>query len=166
MSAFAIDAFEFCRLKERRSGEITIADMPRLVAECTDSAGILQWGVEGGKDSLGHPRLRLLVTGSVKLICQRCLQAFDFAIRSDSVLILAANEAVADELEEQLDDDTVEVIVGSKTLDLLALVEDEALLALPISPKHDVCPAENLSESIKLPEKESPFSVLKNLKKS
>jgi uncharacterized protein len=166
MSAFAIDAFEFCRLKEHRSGEIAVADMPRLAAECTDSAGVLQWSVEGGKDALGHSRLKLLVTGSVKLICQRCLQAFDFGIESDSVLILAANEAVADELEERLDDETVEVIVGSKTLDLIALVEDEALLALPISPRHDICPAQSLSESIKLPEKESPFSVLKNLKKS
>jgi uncharacterized protein len=152
MSAFAIDAFEFCRLKERRNGQIAIADMPRLAEECADSAGVLQWSVEGGKDSLGHPRIKLLVTGSVKLICQRCLQAFDFAIGSDSVLILATNEAAADEIEEQLDDDTVEVIVGSKALDLIALVEDEALLAL--------------SHSIKLPEKESPFSVLKNLKKS
>jgi uncharacterized protein len=166
MSAFAIDAFEFCRLKEQRSGEIAIADMSRLAAECTDSSGVLQWSVGGGKDSLGHPRLSLLVTGSAKLICQRCLQPFDFAIESESVLILATNEAAADEIEEQLDDDAVEVIVGSKALDLMALVEDEALLALPVSPKHDACPAQSLSESIKLPEKESPFSVLKSLKKS
>jgi uncharacterized protein len=166
MSAFAIDAFEFCRLKERRSGEIATAEMPRLAAESADAAGVLRWSVEGGKDALGYPRLKLLVTGSIKLICQRCLQPFDFAIMSDSVLILAASDAVADELEEQFDDDTVEVIVGSKALDLIALVEDEALLALPISPKHDHCPAQNVSESVKLPAKESPFSVLKNLKKS
>jgi uncharacterized protein len=166
MSAFLIDAFEFCRLKEHRNGEIPIADLPRLASEIVDPSGTLKWRLEGGKNALGYPQLSLAVAGSVKLACQRCLQPFDFAILSDSILILAPDEASADEIEEALDDDSVDVIVGSKALDLLTLIEDDALLALPISPRHATCPDKGLPESVKLPEKESPFSVLKTLKKS
>lgn len=166
MSAFLIDAFEFCRLKEHRNGEIPVADLPRLAAEIVDPSGVLKWGLEGGKNALGYPQLNLAVSGAVKLTCQRCLQPFDFAILSDSILILAPDEASADEIEEALDDDSVDVIVGSKALDVLTLIEDEALLALPISPRHETCPDKGLPEPFKLPEKESPFSVLKTLKKS
>jgi uncharacterized protein len=166
MGAFLIDAFEFCRLKERRSGEISIADLPRLRGESADSSGRLQWDLEGGRDALGHPQLKLSVSGAVKLTCQRCLQYFDFEIVTDSVLILARDDSAADEIEDLLSDESIEVIVGSNALDLIALIEDEALLALPISPRHDVCPDQGSLDSVQLPKKESPFSVLKNLKKS
>ncbi|MGV3741126.1 MAG: YceD family protein [Burkholderiaceae bacterium] len=165
MSAFLIDAFEFCRRKERRGGEIAISDSPRLAKESADTSGVLRWSLAGDRNALGHPQLGLKVSGSVKLICQRCLRPFDFEIDSDSVLVLASDEAAADEIEELLNDESVDVIVGSSTMDLIGLIEDEALLALPVSPKHDFCPEAAPAESIKLPEKESPFAVLKNLKR-
>jgi uncharacterized protein len=59
----------------------------------------------------------------------------------------------------------VDVIVGSRSLDILALVEDEALLALPLAPKHEVCPDQSVQDLAGESKKESPFSVLKNLKK-
>ena len=166
MSAFLIDAFEFCRLKERRSGAIAISDLPRLARESADSSGALHWSLAGERNTFGHPQLELRVSGAVKLICQRCLQPLDCEIDSVSILILASNDAAADEIEELLDDESVEVIVGSSAMDLICLLEDEALLALPVSARHDVCPDKASVESMKLPEKESPFAVLKNLKKS
>lgn len=166
MGAFVIDAFGFCRLKERRNGEFSLADLPRLAAEAADPSGTLHWDLEGGANALGHPQLKLAVSGVIRLVCQRCLQPLDFSFASQSILVLAQDEASADETEEMLDDDSIEVIVGSTALDLIALVEDEALLALPVSPRHDVCPTKGVVEAIKMPEKESPFSVLRNLKKS
>ncbi len=166
MGALVIDAFEFCRLKERRNGKIPTADLPRLAKETVDPSGILEWDLEGGKSLLGHSQLKLSVSGPVRLACQRCLQSLDFNIASESLLILAQDEAVADEIEEQLDDDLVDVIVGSNAMDLIVLIEDEALLSLPVSPRHDNCPDQGLAKAVKMPEKESPFSVLKSLKKS
>lgn len=166
MAAFLIDAFEFCRLKERRSGQFEISDLPRLAAELADASGSLQWSLEGGADKLGHPRLMLSIEGPAKLVCQRCLQAYDFAIESNSTLILAVDEASADEIEERLDDETLDVIVGSRAFDIKTLVEDEALLALPLSPKHAVCPDPALVDKAQSAKKDSPFAVLKNFKKS
>ena len=47
-------------------------------------------------------------------------------------------------------------------MDLLMLVEDEALLSLPLSPRHAVCPGP--VQEVQKEKAESPFSVLKNLK--
>jgi uncharacterized protein len=164
MDAFVIDAFDFSRQKQQRSGETALADLPRLTAELTDAQGALQWAITGGADNQGHPSLTLQVSGAVHLRCQRCLSPFEYAIDSESVLILAPDEASADALEEQLDDDTVDVVVGSRTMDVAALIEDEALLALPLAPKHEVCPDPTALEALKKDKPDSPFAVLKNLK--
>lgn len=163
MTAFVIDAFEFARQHDRREGEIAIADMSRLTKESPNTSGMLRWSVTGGSGKLGNPQLTLKVSAMVNPVCQRCLTSFPLEIATESALILAKSEADADRLEELLDDDDLEVIVGSKEMNLLDLIEDEALLALPLSPRHEVCPDASALEAQK-GDKPSPFAVLKGLK--
>ncbi|WP_025918078.1 DUF177 domain-containing protein [Herminiimonas sp. CN] len=163
MNAFVIDAFEFCRHKERRQGEIAVADSARLAGECADKSAVLSWMIEGGTSGLGFSQLTLSVSGSVSLLCQRCLTPCTFDIASESILILAKDDAHADEIEAMQDDDTIDVIVGSKALDLVALIEDEALLAMPLSAKHEVCPDVAALDALNGVKKSSPFDVLKRL---
>jgi uncharacterized protein len=165
MNAFVIDAFEFCRLRERREGEIAVAELPRVAEESVDRSGKLRWSLEGGSEKHGNPQLRLSVEGSVPLMCQRCLTPFEFAIASDATLVLASDEASADEIDASLAEEDVEVIVGSRAFDIRELIEDEVLLAIPLSPKHDVCPDPSVRVEEKSVEKVSPFAVLKNLKR-
>ena len=164
MNTFVINSFEFCRLGERRSGTLALADLPRLAKEAAGSAAPLQWVVQGGTDQFGYARLDLTVTGSVELMCQRCLTPFAFAIDSSSTLILARDEQEVDKLDAVLEDDELDVIVGSKEFNLVELIEDEALLALPLAPKHATCPDAATLEALKSAAKPSPFAVLKNLK--
>ncbi len=166
MEAILIDAFEFCRLGETREGEFSVADMPRLVAEAVDPAGMVRWSLSGGRHPQGHPQLTLAVAGTVMLRCQRCLTPYAFAIDARAVLVLAHDEAGADELEASLDDDALEVVAASRQFSVSELVEDEALLALPVSPRHDVCPSQQSSlEGAQEDKAPSPFAVLKNLKR-
>jgi uncharacterized protein len=163
MNPVVIDALEFCRVNERREGRIAVADLPRLGADCADQSGELSWSLEGGTGRLDFAQLRLAVSGTVQLMCQRCLTPFAHEIAAESVLMLAKDEERADEMDELLDDDTIDVIVASKTLNVSDLVEDEALLALPLSPKHEVCPDATQLELLKS-KKESPFAALQGLK--
>lgn len=165
MQAFVVDAFDFSRQKQERSGETAVADMARLSAELIDDSGLLKWSVRGGVEVQGHPGLTLEVSGPVHLRCQRCLGVLDHDIDSRSVLILAKDEESADALEEQLDDDSLDVIPGSRTMDMAVMIEDEALLALPLSPRHDVCPEPSVMDTLPQERPDSPFAVLKNLKK-
>lgn len=164
MSAFVIDAFDFSRLKERREGDVLVADLARLSAESVNKSASLHWTLQGGADSLNHPQLILSVSGSIELMCQRCMTPLKFAVESESILILAKTDERADEIDALLDDDNVDVIVGSKALNVMELVEDEALLAIPLAPKHDVCPDNAALDDLMGAKKPSPFAVLKGLK--
>lgn len=163
MTAFVIDTFEFSRLKEHAEGELPVADMARLAGETVDRSGAIKWSLSGGTDKLGHPQLRLSIAGQINLVCQRCLTAMPFQIDSDSQLVLAKDDDAADAIEQMIDDEEIDVIVGDAAFDVHYLIEDEALLALPVAPKHDVCPGAVPAEAL-TSEKPSPFSILKNLK--
>lgn len=163
MSTFVIDAFEFSRLKERAQGVFGVSELSRLSAESVDRTGSISWSVAGGSDKYEHLQLTLSISGAVNLVCQRCLNALPFEIASESVLVLAKDDDDADAIEQMLNNDAIDVIVGSSAFDVGYLVEDEVLLALPVAPKHDVCPDDGVSELLQT-KRESPFSVLKNLK--
>ena len=163
MSAFVIDAFEFCRNSGHREGVTPVAEMNRLAADCADKSGEIRWSIDGGLTKQGYPSMTLAVAGPVKLVCQRCLTPMAYEIDSSTMLVLGKDDEDADGIEEVLDDESIDVIVGSRECDIRQLLEDEALLALPQAPKHEVCPDTKLLDTMKT-EKVSPFAALKNLK--
>ena len=164
MSAFVIDSFAFSRLGEERHGVLPVAGLKRLTEDTANTSGELAWTLRGGADKYGHARLNLTVDGTVQLVCQRCLTSFDYSIASASSLILARDEAEVDNIDAALDDDEVDVIVGSSAFNVIELIEDEALLALPLAPKHEECPDQATLDALKASAKPSPFAALKNLK--
>ena len=163
MNAFVIDAFDFSRINGSREGVTPVAEMPRFASDCADTSGNIAWKVVGATSKQGYPQLTLSVAGTVQLMCQRCLTPFAYDVDSTTVLMLGKDDAHADEIEDILDDETIDVIVGSRSMNLGDLVEDEALLALPQVPKHVVCPDTTLVDAIKT-EKKLPFAGLKDLK--
>lgn len=163
MSAFVIDAFEFCRSNGHREGVTPVAEMSRLNTDCADQSGEIAWAVDGATSKHGFPQITLSVSGTVQLVCQRCLTPYAYAMDSSTVLMLGKDDEQADEIEEIIADETIDVIVGSRQCDIRDLIEDEALLALPQVPKHEVCPDNKLLGSLQTG-KPSPFAGLKNLK--
>ena len=162
MSAFVIDAFEFCRSNGHREGVTPVAEMSRLNKDTADHTGEIAWAVDGTTSKQGYPQITLSVSGAVQLMCQRCLTPYAFEMDSGTVLMLGKDDEQADEIEELLSDESIDVIVGSRTCDIRELIEDEALLALPQVPKHEVCPDSKLLDVLKS-EKPSPFAGLKDL---
>jgi len=164
-SVVIIDAFAFCRNGEQQGGKVQLSDLTRLRAECVSDEGGVAWTLAGemSKQVSGYPALRLTVNGTVQLKCQRCLTPYIFQIKSDSTMLLAKDEAAADQLDALLQDEKFEIIVGSKTFDITALIEDEALLALPLAPKHEVCPDNVKMDALVNVKQESPFAVLKEV---
>lgn len=163
MNGKTMDLFKFCLDAEEASGSFPIQDFTRLSAELVDSEGDLVWNMLGGRHQIGVPELRLHVQAQVKLICQRCLTPHIETLDSVSTLVLTKTEEQADELEERLDDDSIDVIVVSPEQDISVLLEDEALLALPVSPRHATCP-DGFKPEIVNEKAISPFAALKKLK--
>ncbi|CDG82254.1 YceD family protein [Janthinobacterium agaricidamnosum] len=163
MNAFVIDAFDFCRINGSREGVTPVAEMTRLSKDCADTSGTIAWRIEGGTSKQGYPQLILSVSGTVQLVCQRCLTPYAYEIDASTTLMLGKDDEHADEIEEIINDETIDVIVGNRAMDAMDLIEDEALLALPQVPKHAVCPDSAVLDAART-EKKSPFAGLKDLK--
>lgn len=116
-----------------------VGDFERLAQEFIRPEAVLHYRICGERDARGRPRLRSRVTGHVEVVCQRCLQPLALTVESDRLLYLAQSEEEAERLEIVLADETLEVVVAGRSLDLAGLVEDEVLLSLPLVPMHDVC---------------------------
>ena len=121
---------------------------------------VCHYQVKGGQDRQGRYYLNLSVTLQLQLVCQRCLGVLPFHLESNSDIVLFANEAALD--NAMIQDDTLEGIVIEPLISIAALIEDEILMALPYSPRHEDCTHSGLDEINQ--DKPNPFSVLANLK--
>jgi len=130
-----IDAFEFARMASETSGALALIDLHRLDLVRRD--GVLQWKVAGRTDSQRKRYLDLQVQGAVSMTCQRCLEPVSCPIDIVTRLLLVTGHAQAD--AEPLDEDAYDVLVASGALNISELVEDEVILALPLSPMHRDC---------------------------
>jgi uncharacterized protein len=95
----------------------------------------------------------------VFLVCQRCLNPFAVPVAQETMLLLAGDEA---ELA-RLDDAEPEVVLANAPVDPVALVEDELLLSLPFSPRHEECATTGAAPTGEHAI-ESPFAGLARLK--
>lgn len=164
MNSYLIDPFGFCKNGDSIDGQTPVSELERLASVCADQSGELIWKVSGFLDNRQRPCLLLNVTGNVNLVCQRCLDSLVYGLDSTTTVIVAGTEEEADGIEESLEDEeAVEVIVSDGKVEVMDLVEDEALLALPLSARHDVCPDSSMDGWKE--KRESPFSVLKELKR-
>jgi uncharacterized protein len=155
-----IDSLDFAHRGGELSGEVPVAELPRLADALADTAGKVSYTLGGfiGKD--GKPQLVLRLEGECNLRCQRCLNALPYPIKLQARLrLVAEGELGSDDIE----DDEVDSIPADKHFDVLALIEEELLLAMPIAPKHDSGECEIATEGLN--RSNNPFAVLAGLKK-
>ena len=119
--------------------------------------------------------LHLHASTSVLLACQRCLETVATPLLVDQWYRFVANEAIAMEQDDASDED---LLVMELQFDLLAVLEDELLMALPLVPMHTECPvapALKVGEQDLMPADENgsvprltphPFAALARLKKT
>jgi uncharacterized protein len=114
--------------------------------------------------------LHLQAQATLPLTCQRCLGPAQTPLVVDRWFRFVATEAQA----EAEDDDAEEDLLALEPRpDLMAVLEDELLMALPVVPMHEACPQPLLSSAGRLPDapdgvkpsRENPFQVLSKLKK-
>ncbi len=164
MSFYQIVPSDFCKAEGVLEGVIPITGLERLASVCADTTGNVTWKVIGSLDIYQKPRLLLSVSGDIRLVCQRCLDVMSFRLDTETEVVITFSESEADEVEFVLeDDDRTEVVVSDGKVDVMDLIEDEALLALPLSPRHVACPDENVSRWKE--KKDSPFAILEQLKR-
>ena len=154
-----IDSLSFAREGKALQGELPVSGLERLHDVLAEIAGSVVFRLNGRIGRQDKPQLLLEVSGRVPVICQRCLGRLDYPLSIDSVLELIADEA--DLSQDELEDDTRDFLPVVRELDVVELVEDEILLALPVAPRHERC---GLPGAADAGERENPFAALAGLK--
>ena len=158
-------------------------DLHRLTQEAhktheVQSESVVKWRALGElREHTGAEAdvwLHLEASTSIGLTCQRCMQAVLMPVEVDQWYRFVATEDIAMAEDDASEED---LLVMEPQFDLLALLEDELLMALPLVPMHAQCPesaskasqadtqstaAMNEDERV---EKPNPFAVLAQLKK-
>ena len=161
-----IDPFRFAAEARTQSGEVEVAKLPRLKDSLANGNAVLSWRLEGWLESSvlsgrEEPRLKLLIDGALSLRCQRCLNGIDWQLAIATVLQpVRAGQQIPD---EELEDDEVDAIEVEEGLDVMALLEEEILLALPLAPRHEKCDSPRGRNGAG---EESPFAALASLRGS
>jgi uncharacterized protein len=100
-------------------------------------------------------------------VCQCCLAPVQTRIEVDRWFRFAPDEDAAAALDEDSEED---VLGASRDFDLHGLIEDELLMELPITPRHEVCP-QDVPLSVADPDFEAaeqdrpnPFAALAKLR--
>lgn len=143
---------------------------PERVARVAESVVSVESNVEAALSfAIDNQRLAVIIghADEVTLRCQRCNQPFAHQVHTT----FSFSPVVSDEQAEALPEAYEAVYVDEfGEVDLLAMIEDEIILSLPIAPVHDPEHCEvSATEQVfgKLPaeaEKLNPFSVLAGLK--
>ena len=180
LNPLRLDVLALADRGEWLQGQAPVGSFARLAdpgepAPAADAA--LQWKARAERRPVrgGAPELWLHLQADVVVprTCQRCLQPVDLPLALERDFLFAPTEEQAQAWDAERDE--ADVLVLSKSLNILELVEDELILELPLVPRHDACPQplvatncapEGDEMSPKVKEGDNPFAVLAQLKRS
>lgn len=175
-SEFTPQSFAIAAFAQNHGNHVGVEKLglfPRLIEESQGQSAetLVHYTVSGETrmDAAGHhePWLHLQAQTQLRLTCQRCLATVDIPLEFAQDFRFVATEALAEIEDEESEED---VLVLSKTFNLLHLIEDELLMAIPLVPKHTVCPtpvqltAIDAGFEAQSTEKAHPFAALEQLK--
>ena len=173
MNTLLIDNIAFSKKNERIEGELSLQDCPRLeeLMQSTNltnptkinHTGLISYVLQGKTDAAGQHVLQLTIVSSLTTACQRCLNAMPLHINLNFNYLIGEVSDTDVEAVDVDNSDDYDLQQANREMDLIALIEDEIIMAMPIAPMHEEGCTELKTQS---GEKPNPFAVLKGLIKS
>ncbi|MCO8085070.1 YceD family protein [Acinetobacter lwoffii] len=172
-----IEPFKWAEQGFKWSGQLPLSRFVRIAREAVGSIDDQLINIDCKLSMDAYHRIAWLdghVETKVPMECQRCLETVEIELVSSFHLALVDDES----LIERLDEDADFIVLGESeattkgdydapaTADLLALIEDELLLLMPLSPKHEFCEHKHhpAVEEVAEEKRDNPFEVLAALK--
>lgn len=172
-----IEPFKWAEQGFTWSGTLPLSRFARIAREAVGSINDQLINIDCKLSMDAYHRIVWLdghIDTKVPMECQRCLDTVETELVSDFHLALIDDES----LIERLDEDADFIVLGESestkkgdidtpaSIDLLALLEDELLLLMPLSPKHDACEHKHQPtiQNVVEEKRDNPFDVLAGLK--
>lgn len=113
------------------SGTVPLSRLARLEGMIADPADAeIGFELVFGHDDQRQVRVEVAVSGAVPLRCQRTLKVFEHPIESRSVVGIVPDDRTAQSLPE----DYEPLLCADNKVEVVRLIEEEMLLALPLVP--------------------------------
>jgi uncharacterized protein len=141
------------------SGDIPLADMPRLGELLCDTDGAVAVRLNFGRNEHGQVHIGGDYRVSLGLICQRCLKPLKTVqAKPVDVTVMAEGQPL-----DLVEGGSEPITLTGEKLHLAGFIEDEVLLGLPIAPRHETgaCRAAGGDRNEKPVRR--PFAALKTL---
>ena len=156
-----IDNVAFAKRDERIVGTLTLEDCKRLADQL--QAAEINYTLEGENNSERYT-LTLSLDAKVQATCQRCMSGMPLSLNREFHYLINDAPLSDNEFSDLEEGDDIDLLEPSQAMDLVALIEDEMLMALPIAPVHAEDCNDNLHNGVaESGEKPNPFAVLKGL---
>ena len=160
-----VDPERFASQESSCSGSVRLDLFERLAPMLASQEGSVDYRFRFSRDTRHRPLLEGRVEGVLLLQCQRCLEPVDIGVDARVSLVVVQGFDEAENLDSEFDP----LLPEEERVNLLQLVEDELLLAIPAVPRHLDCEAAVTESGEELETEavhENPFDVLAQLKKS
>ncbi|MDB5890617.1 MAG: hypothetical protein JWP47_1448 [Polaromonas sp.] len=173
-----LNLMSFARETSTLSGAVPLQKMERLAEEVQrlEHDLTIKWEARGelrpatGASGSGDDAvwLHLHAQTVLPLTCQRCMAPVETPVQVDQWYRFVETEDIAMAEDDASEED---LLVMEPQFDLLALLEDELLMGLPLVPMHDECPpgtataVRQRTPTEERTPKPNPFAVLSVLKK-
>ncbi|MBV1882632.1 MAG: DUF177 domain-containing protein [Pseudomonadales bacterium] len=150
----------------RLDGELPVGRLQRVLDSVESAEGQVYLELAFHKDEQGVRVAKGNAKCSVNLLCQRCLKPLAHSLEANFSLAFIYTEAQ----EEQLPDQYDPVMMLDDNVQLVDLIEDDLILALPIVANHtdSGCDISQYQKKdipeLNQPARENPFKVLEALK--
>jgi uncharacterized protein len=160
-----IDAVKMFARMGSITAELPLARLQRLTDELTGTSGQVAVALRFGRDEEGRRLLSGTLDTQVQVACQRCLQDMALDLHCDLSFLVFDTEEELQELRESQDG----IVMTEDGLDVVALIEDELILSLPMIPMHADTGCNRILNALKegegaLESTPSPFAILAGLK--
>ena len=171
---FRLDVVAFAKEAGALEGRWPLANFDRIADSAVPGAPVtdadeVRWSARGEQRQLrggdAQTWLHLDAATQVSLECQRCLKPVNVPLQMSRQFLFVHGEDAAAQLDADSEDD---VLAITRALDLRELIEDELLLAMPIVPRHEVCPEPLVApaDDEVADEPPNPFAALAALKRT
>ena len=152
-----VDVFELAREGAIVEGEFEVAELTRLLPMLVPPFGRIRFRLQGRIDDRGRDAATLRIQGRFGLSCDLCASGLQWELDETDGFFFVDDEEQLGALPIVPDAD--EPLLGSRHFDLRNLVEEQAILALPISPRHPACRPAEPAQGAEHPT-HRPFAVL------
>lgn len=144
-------------------GQMNLAEFERLSID-TQADAPLEVAVDFGKKD-GILWLNFVVGGSLLVVCQRCLSPLRVDVSGTYQMAILTSDEQIDKIAGQ-EYVLLSELGSPNLLPIKDLLEDELLLTLPLSARHDDCQmfTDGAGGDVAEEKANNPFAVLANLK--